>query len=90
MAETIIDNQAPSLETVNQNLLKKLNNMVESLEESDTQGLLDITEAVAKLNGSFRNNDKLSQPKTEQEETNSAVRSKFGARLKEAQIVDGT
>lgn len=89
MAETVIDNENPTLETVNQNLLKKLNNMLGSLGEDDTQGLLDITEAVAKLNGSFRNNDKLSQPKTEVEETNSVVKAKFGSRLKEAQILNG-
>lgn len=63
--------------------------MISSLNDDDTEGLLDITEAVAKLNSSFRNNDKLSQPKTEQEEVNAAVRSKFSSRLKEAQIVDG-
>lgn len=63
--------------------------MLDTLNDDDTQGILDITEAVAKLNGSFRNNDKLSQPKTDQEETNSLVKSKFSARLKEAQVVDG-
>lgn len=79
----------PTLETVNQNLLRKLNNMLDTLNDDDTQGILDITEAVAKLNGSFRNNDKLSQPVSEREQVNSAVKSKFGARLGEAIIVDG-
>lgn len=63
--------------------------MLETLNEDDTQGILDITEAVAKLNGSFRNNDKLSQPAPEKEQVNSTVKSKFGKRLGEAVIVDG-
>lgn len=62
--------------------------MLESLNDDDTEGLLDITEAVAKLNGSFRNNDKLSQSQTEPEKVNSVVRNKFGTRLSEAVVVD--
>lgn len=89
MAETVIDNKNPSLETVNQNLLRKLNKMLESLGDEDTQGLLDITEAVAKLNGSFRNNDKLSQPVSEKEQINTVVKSKFGSRLSEAVVLNG-
>lgn len=90
MGKTIvIDNQNPTLETVNQNLLRKLNNVIDSLDETDTVGLLNITESVAKLNASSRNNDKLSQPKTEKEEANSVVRSMFGSKLSEAQVVDG-
>ena len=64
--------------------------MLDSLNEDDTQGILDITEAVAKLNGSFRNNDKLSQPVPEKEQVNTAVRNKFGSRLSEAVVVDGS
>lgn len=63
--------------------------MIEGLDDSDTDGLLNIAESIAKLNTSFRNNDKLSQPKTEKQETNSAVRSMFGSKLSEAQVVDG-
>lgn len=63
--------------------------MLDILNDDDTQGILDITESVAKLNGSFRNNDKLSQPASEKEQVNSAVKNKFGARLGEAIIVDG-
>lgn len=63
--------------------------MISSLKDTDTEGLLDITEAVAKLNSSFRNNDKLSQPKTEKEEMNNIVRKKFGSKLSEAVVVDG-
>lgn len=64
--------------------------MLDTLNESDTQGLLDITEAVAKLNGSFRNNDKLSQPAPEKEQVNNIVKNKFGSRLSEAVVVDGS
>lgn len=90
MAETVIDNENPTLETVNQNLLKKLNDMLANLDTENTEGLLDITEAVAKLNGSFRNNDKLSQPALEKEQVNSVVKNKFGSRLSEAVVVDGS
>lgn len=85
----IIDNDHPKLETVNQNLLSKLNNMITSLDDDDTEGLLNIVDSVAKLNASFRNNDKLSKPQTEHEETNETVRSIFGEKLSEAQVVDG-
>lgn len=64
--------------------------MLESLGDENTEGLLDITEAVAKLNGSFRNNDKLSQPVPEKEQVNSIVKNKFGKRLSEAVVVDGS
>lgn len=63
--------------------------MLDTLDDYDTQGILDITESVAKLNGSFRNNDKLSQPSPEKDQVNSIVKNKFGARLGEVIALDG-
>lgn len=64
--------------------------MLDTLGDDNTEGLLDITEAVAKLNGSFRNNDKLSNPVPEKEQVNNVVKKKFGSRLNEAIVVDGS
>lgn len=90
MSQNLIDNDAPTLDTVNANLLRKLNSMIESVPEDNTEALLNVVEAVAKLNASSKNNDKLGQPKTEQEKIDEELAKRFKDRLGEAQVIDGS
>lgn len=90
MSQNLIDNDAPTLDTVNANLLRKLNSMIESVPEGNTEALLNVVEAVAKLNASSKNNDKLGQPKTEQEKIDEELAKRFKDRLGEAQVIDGS
>lgn len=54
-----------SLEEVNQNLLERLNALID---EADTaEEMLKLTESIAKLNASFRNNDQFLRPETADE-----------------------
>lgn len=54
-----------SLEEVNQNLLERLNALID---EADTaEEMLKLTESIAKLNASFRNNDQFMRPETADE-----------------------
>lgn len=73
-----------SLDEVNANLLKRLNILIES---ADSGELLDITEAVAKLNASQRNNDQFERPETAEERVEREQREVFGQALQEAETV---
>lgn len=54
-----------TLEEVNQNLLERLNALID---EADTaEEMLKLTESIAKLNASFRNNDQFMRPETADE-----------------------
>lgn len=53
-----------SLEDVNNKLLDKLYELIEG---ADNDAILHITEAVAKLNSSWKSNDQFTKPDTEQE-----------------------
>lgn len=54
---------AVTLEEVNDNLLERLNELIANANASD---LLDIAEAVAKLNTSRRNNNQFAGPESEE------------------------
>lgn len=53
-----------TLEDVNDKLLEKLNRLIDN---ASSEEILDITEAVAKLNSSYRGNQSFSKPETEDE-----------------------
>lgn len=67
-----------TLEEVNENLLKRLNELIEGASADE---ILDITDSVAKLNASRRNNDQLSRPETPEEKTEREQREMFGSVL---------
>ena len=50
----VVDNTFPTLEQVNKNALKKLNDLIEEASSEDIPGLI---ESLAKYNASIRNND---------------------------------
>ncbi len=50
----VVDNTFPTLEQVNKNALKKLNELIENASSEDIPGLI---ESLAKYNASIRNND---------------------------------
>lgn len=54
-----------TLEEVNQNLLERLNVLIDEAETADE--MLKLTESIAKLNSSFRNNDQFMRPETADE-----------------------
>lgn len=54
-----------TLEDVNQNLLERLNVLIDEAETADE--MLKLTESIAKLNSSFRNNDQFMRPETADE-----------------------
>lgn len=54
----------PTLEEVNQNLLERLD---EVIQEAGAEDLLAITAAVAKLNASVKGNDKIGIPVSEED-----------------------
>lgn len=56
---------ALTLEEVNQNLLVRLNNLINDAETADE--MLKLTESIAKLNASYRNNDQFVRPETADE-----------------------
>lgn len=56
---------ALTLEEVNQNLLERLNALIDEAETAEE--MLKLTEAIAKLNASFRNNDQFMRPETADE-----------------------
>lgn len=56
---------ALTLEDVNQNLLERLNALIDEAETAEE--MLKLTEAIAKLNASFRNNDQFMRPETADE-----------------------
>lgn len=74
-----------TLEELNANLLNKLNRLVD---DSDSENILEITEAVAKLNASLRNNNQFTQPETPEEKMARQQQEVFGDVLK-GEIVEG-
>lgn len=76
MSKTV---NAVSLEEVNENLLKRLNELIENASADE---ILDITDSVAKLNTSRRNSDQFSRPETPEEKTEREQRETFGSVLK--------
>lgn len=64
-----------SLEEVNNKLLNRLYDL---LENADDEGILNITESVAKLNSSWKSNDQFSKPTSEEEQLASAQEATFG------------
>lgn len=89
MSNNVIDNDNPSLETVNQNLLRKLNEAIEAVGAEEIGKLLEVTEAVAKLNASSKNNDQLGALKSEKEKVDEELTQRFKQRLGEGEIVGG-
>lgn len=75
MSKTI---NAVSLEEVNENLLKRLNELIKSASADE---ILDITDSVAKLNSSRRNSDQFTRPETPEERTEREQREMFGSVL---------
>lgn len=65
-----------TLTTVNEVLLKKLHNLIN--DASSAEEILSLTEAVAKLNTSSRNNNQLQAPMSEEEKIEQAQREQFG------------
>lgn len=61
MAKTI---NAPTLDEVNSALLERLYEMIKT---ADPEYILDITEAVAKLNSSWKGNNQFAVPETAEE-----------------------
>jgi len=55
---------AVTLDELNDNLIAKLNELVESAQAEE---ILAITEAIAKLNASRRNSDQFARPQSEEE-----------------------
>lgn len=56
---------ALTLEDVNQNLLERLNVLIDEAETAEE--MLKLTDSVAKLNASYRNNDQFGRPETADE-----------------------
>lgn len=54
-----------TLEEVNQNLLERLNALI--TDTDNPEGMLKLTEAIAKLNASYRNNGQFTVPETDDE-----------------------
>lgn len=53
-----------TLDELNDNLITKLNALVD---EAGAEDILSLTEAIAKLNASRRNSDQFAKPQTEEE-----------------------
>lgn len=67
-----------TLEEVNENLLKRLNELIESASADE---ILDITDSVAKLNASRKNSDQFARPETPEERMEREQREMFGSVL---------
>ena len=67
-----------TLEEVNENLLKRLDELIKSASADE---ILDITDSVAKLNASRKNSDQFTRPETPEERTEREQREMFGAVL---------
>lgn len=61
--------QAPSLDQLNAKLRKKLD---ELLDLAEPENILDITEAVAKLNSSYKGNQQFGEPVSDEEKQEKA------------------
>ena len=55
-----------TIDDVNKNLLSRLNTLIN---DADSEEILQIAEAVAKLNASRRNNDQFAKPATQEEKS---------------------
>ena len=53
-----------SLSEVNEKLLRRLDNLIEN---ADTDEILKITEAIAKLNSSYKSNNQFGEPISDEE-----------------------
>lgn len=81
---TIIDpSKAPSLEEVNSHLLERLDELIQ---DADASEILDIANAVAKLNASSRNNDLVAARIDEAEQQQKKEQEMFG-HLSEGEII---
>lgn len=76
MPNVVINNDAPTLDDVNRNLLKKLNEWIETTDELSE--LVELSNVVAKLNASSRNNDLISMPVSEEEQVEQDITNAFG------------
>lgn len=64
-----------SLEEVNNKLLNKLYDL---LDDANDEAILNITEAIAKLNSSWKSNDQFSKPTSEEEQIALSQDATFG------------
>lgn len=80
----IIDNDCPDIETVNKNLLSKLNELI--LEATEPDQIASLTDSVAKYNTSIRNNDIFSPKESEEAKIDRQKREIFGAALKGEEV----
>lgn len=76
MAKTI---NAPTLDEVNSALLERLYEMIKT---ADPEYILDITEAVAKLNSSWKGNNQFAVPETAEEKSEREKSAILGELLK--------
>lgn len=76
-----------SLSDVNNKLLEQLYDTI--CESSEPEQLLSLTEAVAKLNASSRNNDLVAARGMSEEEVRAEEDKAMFSRLAEGEIVDG-
>lgn len=77
-----------TLEDVNNILLQNLYDGISEC-SGDSEALLNYTEAVAKLNASSKNNDKLSKPELNEEERFAQEEKDNFASCAEAEVVNG-
>lgn len=56
--------KSPSLSEVNEKLLRRLDDLIE---QANTDELLKITEAIAKLNSSYKSNNQFGDPVSDEE-----------------------
>lgn len=76
-----------SLKDVNDLLLQQLYDGIGAT--ADSEELLNFTEAVAKLNSSFKNNDQVAEKELSEEELHAQEDREAFAACAEAEIVDG-
>lgn len=62
----------PTLQSVNQKLLKEIDRQLDNYESVET--LSTISDSVAKLNSSYKNNDFFPRPETEEEKAKREMR----------------
>lgn len=74
-----------TINEVNDALLVRLNTLIQ---EADPAQILDLAEAVAKLNASLRNNNQFAVPQSEEEKTEAMLSKKF-SNLSEAITTQG-
>lgn len=77
----------PTLNDLNTHLIERLDEVIRST--TNAEALLSLTEAVAKLNASSRNNNQLERPETDEERQAKEVANLFGDELGEAAVIQG-